>query len=152
MSSLCQNEGKAEQVTQLAFSLDDCLSLYIFFIEYNCSIVDKCQNFQINVALYTSSLQNAAMLDVTIVPCVARTNIFSSRLLCCEFSCRDDAVCIYSNWLPTGTDVLQTFCFSKYGVDWEKPIFPSSNWTIPAAVGITRASFYNHVPAALWWE
>lgn len=56
MSSLCQNEGKAEQVTQLAFSVDDCLSLHFFFVEYNCSIVDKCQNFQINVALYKFSL------------------------------------------------------------------------------------------------
>lgn len=92
--------------------------VFFFFIEYNCSIVDKCQNFQINVALYKSSLQNAAMLDITIVPCVARTNIFSSQLLCCEFSCRDDAVCIYSNRLPTGADVLQTFCFSEYVMWW----------------------------------
>lgn len=114
-------------------------------VEYTCFIVDKWL-FKINVALYKSSLKNAAM-DTTIGPCVARPNTFSSLLLCCESSCSNDAVCIYSNWLVTCTDVLQTFFFFPndyvwYGVDWEKPILPSSNWDILAAVWRNRASLY----------
>lgn len=70
-----------------------------------------------------------------------------SLLLCCESSCSNDAVCIYSNWLATRTDFLQKFSFSNYrmwcSVDWEKPILPSSDWDILAAVWINRASLYD---------
>lgn len=97
------------------------------------------------------------MLDITIGPCFARTNTFSSLLLCCESSCSSDAVCIYSNWLATHTDVLWTFSFLNYhmwgGVDWEKPTLPSSNWdkySITMIVCMFVA--LQQTTAALWFE
>lgn len=110
MSRLCQNEGKAERVTQLAFSLDDCLSLCIFFYWvqlFYCWQMSKFSNKCCSLQVISTECSNVGRNNRTMC-CQNKYLFFSAALLRVQLQRR---CCLYqlkltANWRSCTADLL----------------------------------------------